>query len=67
MSAIDLMMNRYVECPHCGHKVRELWEYGLNVDEEITVECGDCGEPYRICCEVTVIYTAYIPTQPEPA
>lgn len=68
MSAIDLMMNRYVQCPHCDHKMWEPWEYNLAADETVTVDCMECGEVFETLCEVHVTYTtSKLPPVKEPA
>lgn len=43
-------------CPWCGHKIRDLWDYGWGDQEEIENECPECDKPITIAREVSVSY-----------
>lgn len=52
-------MSDFVECPHCGHLIRDLWDYCWNgdEDEERRDDCGNCEEPIAIKRHVDVVYS----------
>lgn len=43
MSNIEWGDSDSVTCPHCGGKMRDLWDYGWSpADEDLEIECGHC-------------------------
>jgi uncharacterized protein (DUF983 family) len=55
----DLEWDPYtVECPHCGAKQGDLWEYSFN--GEAQVSCVSCDEDYTLHRMVTVEYASSI-------
>lgn len=50
------------KCPMCGHENRDWWDVSSSwldsiKEKTIEVECGDCGQPYRV--EFRVDYYFY--------
>ncbi|MFA6168630.1 MAG: hypothetical protein WC700_18555 [Gemmatimonadaceae bacterium] len=54
---IDLMLNDWPVCPHCGHVDRDAWEYGMHDGNTTEVECGSCDGTYSVECCISVRYT----------
>lgn len=48
-------MNDSVQCPYCGQKIKDLWEYNMNDGDTLIVEC-DCGKSFQIKCNVNTYY-----------
>lgn len=46
-----------IACPHCGHKIRDLWEYDSDATE---IECGECEVQIVLVRHVSVLYTATV-------
>ncbi len=46
-------------CPHCGHVIRDVWDYDGIYDEDVTTEldCPDCEEPFTSRCRTTYSFT----------
>lgn len=49
-------MSDSVECPHCGTKISDLWDYNWTHAETVEVECGECNKPLTIERHVSVTY-----------
>ena len=47
-----------IACPHCGHTMRDLWDYEWGSREIINVECGECEKSFALVMHVSVSYTA---------
>ncbi len=45
-------------CPHCNKLRTDLWDYGWGVDEdeEVETDCGNCEMPILIKRSVRVTY-----------
>jgi hypothetical protein len=55
---IDCDYNSEPVCPYCGYHKDGAWELGLGGDgDDIDVECGDCGETYRIILNLEITYS----------
>lgn len=45
-------------CPHCGHKITDLWDYGLHKDDAHTViQCGECNGYLELRLHIQYMYT----------
>jgi len=33
-----------IECPYCGKYIRDLWDYGNGLEEDMEIECPHCGK-----------------------
>ncbi len=47
-----------IGCPHCGHRIRELWDYSWGSRESIEIECPSCDAPILLSCQREISYTA---------
>lgn len=62
-TGVDLEYNRAPICPYCGCAMRDAWELGDDPDK---VDCGACGETYKVERHVEVTYsTSKIPADGE--
>ena len=52
-------MNQCVDCPECGARQTDLWDYEWGTREELTASCGSCGADYLLSREVAVDYYAH--------
>lgn len=55
----DCSFNSEPICPYCKHIMRDAWEFGLNHEDFIEVECGSCEETFQIECDIAVSYSTY--------
>ncbi len=49
-------MSDEANCPYCGARNIELWDYDWTNREEVSTECGSCEKPVTIYRRVTVDY-----------
>ena len=54
---IDHDYTRDVVCPHCGYTWEDSWELGLSDGDGIRIDCGRCGKPMKIECQISVTYS----------
>jgi DNA-directed RNA polymerase subunit RPC12/RpoP len=47
-----------IDCPHCGHRIRELWDYSWGKHTDIEIECPSCDTPILLSCRTEISYTA---------
>lgn len=43
-------------CPHCGKRLKDLYEYFPKGDDTVEVECGWCEKPLEITLTTDVSY-----------
>jgi hypothetical protein len=52
-----------IECPYCGWKDRDSWEWGSgNVEEDGTADCGECEREFYVSKSCSITYV----TKPKP-
>lgn len=52
---IDHSNTREIVCPWCGYVYSNSWEY--NDWSGVTIDCGNCGEEFKLFVDFTVDYT----------
>jgi transcription elongation factor Elf1 len=45
--------NHYAECPHCGYKEWDAWEWELEDGDSCDADCGQCGRKYNVSASVS--------------
>ena len=50
--------HRGIACPWCGKVKDDLWECGMEDEENREIECGWCGKTFSLLCRISVDYTA---------
>ncbi len=48
----------HINCPSCGAKQGDLWEYDFGANEETEADCGSCGKTYTLHKSISVDYAA---------
>jgi len=57
METIDHDLTDEIVCPHCGYKMSDSWDYHMAQDDQIEIECDECGGKYKATCVITVEYS----------
>ena len=65
MNQIDLDYTDEPVCPHCGAEMADAWEYQLLDGDSEVVDCGRCGQQYKMTRNIDVTYSTAKPSQQE--
>lgn len=50
-------MDDRVPCPHCGHMIKDLWDFEWGRKETVYTECDNCLKPIEICKQESIEYS----------
>ncbi len=43
-----------VDCPKCGEAIRDLWDYGNDLESGIEIECPHCDQKVKVVRVATI-------------
>ena len=48
--------NDWVECPYCGHRHQDSWEWFRGEEDDKDVECEGCEKPFLASLQIHHTY-----------